>query len=112
MTPVQPTIGQWYLDKQLDRRFEVVGIDEKEGTIELQDEQGYLDEMDRDAWFGVELELTAQPDDLTDVFDDVSEPDEADGDDTSDPEAANSASQNAANDERADGLSAGNEDEE
>lgn len=91
MTPVPPAIGQWYLNKQLGRRFEVVGIDEKEGTIELQDEEGFLDEMDRDQWFDAELEFAAQPESLTEVFDDLAAPDEADGEDSSDPGDSDSA---------------------
>ena len=80
MNPLQPSIGQWYFNKDLGRRFEVVGIDEKAGTIELQDEEGFLDEMDNDTWLTAQIEFTAQPIDLTEVFDSLTEQDEAGGD--------------------------------
>jgi hypothetical protein len=99
MNPIQPSIGQWYLNKDLGRRFEVIGIDADRGTIELQDEEGFLDEMDRDMWFNAKIEFTPQPDDLSDIFDDVSEPDEADGANTEELDADEDESKTTDEDE-------------
>jgi hypothetical protein len=112
MTHVQPAVGQWYLSKEWGRRFEVVGIDENEGTIELQDEEGSLDEMDRDTWSNAELEFTAQPQDLTEVFDDVSEPDDADGEDTSDADLIGPEPSCVTDDELSDDRATDDRDEE
>ena len=45
-----PTPGQWYQNAESGDLFEVVAIDEKNGTIEIQYHDGDLDEMDLDTW--------------------------------------------------------------
>ena len=51
-----PEVGNWF--RRIDgSTFEIVAVDEGDGTIELQHFDGTLEEMDLDAW----LELAAEP---------------------------------------------------
>jgi hypothetical protein len=81
MHEIQPTVGQWYLRPETGQRFEVIDIDDGDGMIEIQDEEGTLDQVDSDIWFTEAIELTNQPQHFTGALDGVSEPDEADGGD-------------------------------
>ena len=45
-----PTPGQWYQDAGTSDLFEVVAIDEKNATIEIQYSDGDLDEIELEAW--------------------------------------------------------------
>ena len=49
MAAPQPSIGDWYRFNG-GELFEVVAIDEEEGTIDLQDFDGTVEEMDREDW--------------------------------------------------------------
>ncbi len=51
-----PETGSWFRGPD-GRTFEVVAVDEKDQTIELQHFDGTLEEMDAEAW----LELAAEP---------------------------------------------------
>ena len=81
MHQVQPTVGQWYLRPDTGRKFEVIYIDDGDGLIEIQDEEGALDQIDSDTWFTESLEMSDQPQNAVGAFDNTSEPDEADGGD-------------------------------
>lgn len=85
MHQIQPTVGQWYLRPETGLKFEVIDIDDGDGMIEIQDEEGTLDQVDSEAWFTEALEATDQPQDSTGAFDTISEPDEADGGDSVNP---------------------------
>lgn len=63
-----PTIGQWYEDAALNRLFEVVAVDEYSGTIEIQYEEGELDEVDLDSWSQMVLIPAQQPEDWRSSF--------------------------------------------
>lgn len=84
MHQIQPTVGQWYLRPESGRKFEVIDIDDGDGMIEIQDDEGALDQIDSDTWFADTLEATDQPQNAIGSFDNVSEPDEADGSDAVD----------------------------
>lgn len=60
-----PIIGQWYSRADKGENFVVTGIDEQAGTIEIQSFDGDLDELDRDLWWGLPLELAEEPEDST-----------------------------------------------
>jgi hypothetical protein len=64
----QPEIGAWYRLRGGDT-FEVVAIDEDDGTIELQSFDGTVEEMDIDDWdsqcAGGEIEPAEAPEDWT-----------------------------------------------
>jgi len=64
-TPL-PTIGDWYRYSG-GELFEVVAIDEDEGTIEIQHFDGTVEELDFDdwatSWHDREIETAAAPED-------------------------------------------------
>jgi hypothetical protein len=64
-TPL-PTIGDWYR-YSAGELFEVVAIDEDEGTIEIQHFDGTVEELDFDdwaaSWHDREIETAAAPED-------------------------------------------------
>jgi hypothetical protein len=99
MHQIQPTVGQWYLRSETGQRFEVIDIDDGDGMIEIQDEEGTLDELDSDTWSTLGIELTQQPHDATLSFDNVAEPDEADGGDPVDLSAGDNEPFRVARDE-------------
>jgi hypothetical protein len=45
---IQPVVGDWYSSR--GERFEVVAVDEDEGTIEVQFADGTLAEVEADDW--------------------------------------------------------------
>lgn len=58
-----PTIGQWYRDSEYDQVFEVIAIDDNTGSIEIQHEDGALDEYDFESWSQMDLKRTSQAED-------------------------------------------------
>lgn len=60
MAKIAPEIGRWYQDAERDLLFEVVAVDEHAGTIEIQYEDGELDEFDEESWQQLIL-LPAEP---------------------------------------------------
>ena len=55
--------------------FQIVALDENAGTIEIQEFDGGLDELDLDEWRTLLVDTAAQPEDWGGPLDDV-EPDE------------------------------------
>ncbi len=72
---LRPVVGNWYAHLDKGDVFQVVAYDEDDGTIEIQDFDGGLDEVDVDTWQAMPLEAAAQPEDWGGPLDDV-EPDE------------------------------------
>ncbi len=64
-------IGQWYARCDKGEIFQVIGCDEDSPTIEIQNFDGDLDEIDRDTWSALRLALAAPPEDWTGPVDDV-----------------------------------------
>ena len=61
--PVQyPSIGQWFR-RPGGTLFEVVAIDEEDKTIEIQQFDGIIDEVDVDAWRDLLLIEVSAPED-------------------------------------------------
>lgn len=50
MTAPQPSIGDWYRQKEGSTLFEVVAVDDDDGTIEIQYFDGTVEEMDVEDW--------------------------------------------------------------
>ena len=63
MHHIKPEIGRWYQCRDRGQVFEVVSIDNGDGTVELQDYDGNLDEVDVRAWFTLDIEAVAAPED-------------------------------------------------
>lgn len=70
-----PVVGKWYSHRDKGELFQVVALDEDSGTIEIQDFDGGVDELDLDDWRQLQVESAAQPEDWGGAVDDV-EPDE------------------------------------
>ena len=60
-----PVIGNWYDPLDKGGLFQVVAIDEDSGTIEIQEFDGNLDELDHAEWRQMRLEEAAPPEDWT-----------------------------------------------
>ena len=73
-----PEVGQWYRHLDKGEVFQVVGLDEPSGTIEIQSFDGDVDEIDAEAWNGLLVERTEQPEDWTEPMDEMDdiEPDD------------------------------------
>ena len=89
-----PIVGNWYAHRDKGALFQVVALDEYSGTIEIQEFDGGLDELDLDEWRTLRVDSAAQPEDWGGPLDDV-EPDEfgytdmaGDGDKAASPEDA------------------------
>ncbi|HVP32281.1 MAG TPA: DUF6763 family protein [Steroidobacteraceae bacterium] len=67
----RPEIGQWYLHQDKGEMFLVTAFDEETRTIEIQNFDGDLDEIDAAAWGTMPLERAEQPEDWTGPLDDV-----------------------------------------
>lgn len=59
----QPEIGQWYQRHDNDELFHITGIDEHARTVEIQSSDGTIDEIDRETWRVLPLELAEAPED-------------------------------------------------
>lgn len=58
-------IGQWYLRWDKGEIFQVTGLDEVSGTIEIQSFDGDLDELDEATWRALPLAFAEAPEDWT-----------------------------------------------
>ena len=45
-----PIVGNWYAHRDKGALFQVVALDEDAGTVEIQEFDGGLDELDLDEW--------------------------------------------------------------
>lgn len=83
MDAPRPIVGNWYR-RRSGETFEIVAVDEDDGTIEVQHFDGTVEEFDFDAWeegwADASLEAAEPPEDWTGSVDvepeDVEEPDE------------------------------------
>lgn len=71
---VEPVIGEWYKMPE-GEVFEVVAINDHDGTIDVQYNDGTVGEFDVETWGVLELVTVAPPDNSTGAYDDI------DGDD-------------------------------
>lgn len=58
-----PLIGAWFFDRDDQQVFEVVALDDEEGTIEVQYLDGAIGEFDRENWEQLSLAPAAAPED-------------------------------------------------
>ena len=86
MSELIPRVGSWYRNQEDDRLFEIVAMDEDDGTIEIQYFESEIEELDMDTWAELELELTAAPEDWSGPYDDLVSDDMGDTEDVRHPE--------------------------
>jgi hypothetical protein len=87
-----PVPGQWYESLEDEEIFQVLSIDEDSELIELQYEDGDVEEIDYETWQELDLDLTEEPegwsgsddDEDDDEVDDDEDDDEDDDDDWDD----------------------------
>jgi hypothetical protein len=65
-----PEIGSWYKDLATQAVFEVVALDAKDQTIEIQLLDGEIDEYDMESWSMLELISVEEPEDWRNAYDD------------------------------------------
>src|SRR5262249_16483335 len=67
---LEPVVGKWYLDTELDEQFRVVAIDEEREVVEIQYLNGEADEIEREVWSDLDLEAAEPPEDESEDEDD------------------------------------------
>jgi hypothetical protein len=60
-TELDPIAGNWYQRQDTDERFEVISVDEDTGIVEVQYYDGEVEEIDVDAWYGLDLDAIEAP---------------------------------------------------
>ena len=83
-----PVPGQWYENLEDEETFQVLSIDEDSELIELQYEDGDVEEVDYETWQELDLDLTEEPEGWSgsDDEDDEDDDDDWDEDDDEDDE--------------------------
>ena len=77
-----PVQGQWYEDLEENEIFRVLSVDPDEEIIEVQYENGDIEEIDLDTWHELDLERAEEPEGwASDDEDDEDEEEEDDEDD-------------------------------
>ena len=66
-----PIVGNWYAHRDKGALFQVVALDEVAGTVEIQEFDGGLDEVDLDEWRAPSVDTAAQPEDWGGPLDSV-----------------------------------------
>lgn len=56
-----PVAGQWYRDLEDQEVFQVLSVDPDEEILEIQYEDGDVEEIDLDTWHELDLEKTGEP---------------------------------------------------
>ena len=86
MSELIPKVGSWYRNLEDDRLFEIVAMDEDDGTIEIQYFESEIEELDTETWDELVLELTAPPEDWSGPYDDLVSDDMGDTEEIRHPE--------------------------
>ncbi|MEX2150981.1 MAG: DUF6763 family protein [Steroidobacteraceae bacterium] len=71
-----PVPGQWYESLEDEEVFQVLSIDEDSELIELQYEDGDVEEIDYETWQELDLDLTEEPEGWSGSDDDDKDDDE------------------------------------
>jgi len=88
-TEMDPVVNNWYRDTDNDRVFEVVAVDDDDGTVEIQYFESEVEELDIDNWYEMTLEVMAQPEDWSGPYDDLISDDFGDTEEPMHPESWN-----------------------
>jgi hypothetical protein len=71
-----PVPGQWYENLEEDEVFQVLNVDPDQELVEIQYDNGDLEELDLDAWHELDLERTDEPEGWSGSEDDDEDEDE------------------------------------
>jgi hypothetical protein len=75
-----PVQGQWYEDLEENEIFRVLSVDPDEEIIEIQYENGDIEEIDLDTWHELDLERAEEPEGWASDEEDDEDEDEEDVD--------------------------------
>lgn len=76
---LEPLEENWYYDLEQDHHFMVVSVDEDEGLIEIQHENGEIEEIDMEEWEELDLEASEEPEDWKAPIDEEEQEEEEGG---------------------------------
>ena len=76
----EPTINDWFRNREENRTFKIVAVDADSETIEIQYFESDIEEIDFDSWDLLYLEPAAEPEDWSGPFDDLVSDDMGDTD--------------------------------
>ena len=79
-----PVPGQWYESLEDEETFQVLSIDEDAELIELQYEDGDVEEIDYETWQELDLDLTEEPEGWSGPVDEDEDDEELEDDDDED----------------------------
>jgi hypothetical protein len=68
---LKPITGQWYRHLDKGQPFRVISVEKDEDLIEIQHFDGDIEELELAAWYDMDLESAAEPEDWTGPMDDV-----------------------------------------
>ena len=77
-----PVAGRWYRNLDRDEVFKVVAVDENDEVIEIQLDDGEIEELESAEWFEMDIERAEEPEDWLreDGDEDEDEDEESDDD--------------------------------
>jgi len=81
-----PVAGQWYKDLEDNELFQVLSVDPDEELLEVQFENGDIEEVDLDTWHELDLELSEEPEGWSGSEDEDEEDDDWEEDEEEDEE--------------------------
>jgi hypothetical protein len=79
-----PVQGQWYEDLEENEVFKVLSVDPDEEIIEIQYENGDIEELDLDTWHELDLERAEEPEGWASDDEDEEEEEEEEEEDEDD----------------------------
>ena len=79
-----PVPGQWYESLEDEETFQVLSVDEDSELIELQYEDGDVEEIDYETWQELDLDLTEEPEGWSGSEDEEADDEEIEEDDDDD----------------------------
>lgn len=79
-----PVQGQWYEDLEENEIFKVLSVDPDEEIVEIQYENGDIEEIDLDTWHELDLERAQEPEGWASDNDDDEEEEDEDEDEDED----------------------------
>lgn len=60
-TEADPIVGNWYEHLDKGQPFCVVALNEDDGTVEIQEFDGTMEEIDLDTWYTLDVEPAEEP---------------------------------------------------
>jgi hypothetical protein len=65
-TSIKPIEGNWYEEVEMSRIFQVISVDFEEGMIEIEDDEGEVEELTLDDWYDMDIEPSEKGEDWSD----------------------------------------------